>query len=494
MRWIIAIAWLLAAGPALALTPKEVWAEWQGQMAQAEGSLTAQVKENLSGMLTLENLTGTINDRQQDGLYASGTIWTLSLVQAKDGAVIVVLPSTPIKLQIAPHLANYDVTLTIHRGQLRITQTGGNLVYALTSQGLDLDYTGWSGSFDAKRKGAIRGAAVAVTVRFAAGPLDYSYDLTARDLSYDLTSRTPKLAEVTQNVGSYRDVASQGSFAAPAGYAGLLGNLVTPDDRIRGLRRMLKAGLAARVSMAASASQNHMAQTSHGKTVLSWSDVGAATLALYLDRSGVVFDATEAVGRLGHSDAFVDLQLAFGALDFGVTWPLLGEAFDPFRLRVHLRDLTLPPEWWAGHDPEARFPHDPIKVDLLAKAVVRTDILGLMLNPARQDTAPEFQSLTLERLSLTGLGATLQASGAFTVDNAGPRPIPKGKGEVHLTGIYTLLDGMQSVGILSADQNMGARLVLLSFFRPSDDLANGLAAEIEARPDGSLWVNGIRRR
>ena len=180
MRWFFAIVWLLAAGPAFALTPEEVWAEWRAQMAQAGGSLTAQVKENPGGTLTLENLTGTINHRQQDGLYASGTIWTLSLVQAGDGAVVMALPTTPIKLQIAPHLANYDVTLTIHGGQLRITQTGGKLVYALRSQGLDLDYTGWSGSFDAKRKGAIRGAEVALNVYSAAGPPDYSASNRAR--------------------------------------------------------------------------------------------------------------------------------------------------------------------------------------------------------------------------------------------------------------------------------------------------------------------------
>ena len=63
-----------------------------------------------------------------------------------------------------------------------------------------------------------------------------------------------------------------------------------------------------------------------------------------------------------------------------------------------------------------------------------------------------------------------------------------------MTGIYGLLDALQSQGILSADQTMAARFVLLRFFRPSDDLANGLVAKVEARPDGSLWVNGARFR
>lgn len=494
MRWLLAIVWVLACGPALAVTPQEVWADWQAQMARVGVHLTATLDERMQGTLTLRQITATI---KRDGMYANGTIWELQLVQAKDGSVLVNLPVAPIKMQIAPHLANYDVTLTLLEGRLRISETNGALVYALTLQGVDLDYTGWSGSRDAKKGGALHSRGVALTVRLPEGPPEYSYDLSARELNYDLTSATPKRAEATQAVGSCQDIASQGSFVVPAGYADLMSRPDALASGLLALRRLLEGGMAARFALTVGASQDHKAQTLNGKTLLSWSEVGPGNLAVRMDKDGVGFDLSQIGGRGSSTNQNVDLQYGYGKIVVGVTWPLLGKGFEPFRLVFQLADMDFTPDWWAKHDPQGKVPHDKVQIDLSARGEVKMDSLRHILDEAQGRTntpLPVFQTLTLDRLALSGFGATVQGSGAFRVDNQGPRPIATGKGEMRLTGIYTLLDEMQARGILVADQNMGARMVLLSLFRPSDDLANGLSSKVEARADGSVWVNGNRMR
>ena len=146
------------------------------------------------------------------------------------------------------------------------------------------------------------------------------------------------------------------------------------------------------------------------------------------------------------------------------------------------------PELWAMIDPGAQLPRDPASVllDVTGQVKVLFDLVDpIALGELDQSGAMpgELLSLDLNSLSARAVGAGADASGAFTFDNTDlvsfdGIPAPDGRADIVLTGVNGLLDRLLSMGLLSQDDMMGARMVLGGFFRPGD-AADELVTEIE---------------
>ncbi|MFN0194219.1 MAG: DUF2125 domain-containing protein, partial [Aestuariivirga sp.] len=83
----------------------------------------------------------------------------------------------------------------------------------------------------------------------------------------------------------------------------------------------------------------------------------------------------------------------------------------------------------------------------------------------------ELISFELTQLLAKVAGAELTGMGAFTFDNAdletfGGMPAPTGKIDLKVVGANTLMDTLISMGLMSEDDAMGARMMLSMFANP----------------------------
>ncbi|MGR3467113.1 MAG: DUF2125 domain-containing protein, partial [Shimia sp.] len=115
----------------------------------------------------------------------------------------------------------------------------------------------------------------------------------------------------------------------------------------------------------------------------------------------------------------------------------------------------------------------------------------------RADVPAEINSLSIEALSLSAAGASLDGEGAFTFDNSDLStfdgfPRPEGSATIDIAGANMLIDNLIAMGLLPQDQAMGARMMLGLFATPTGD--DQLQSVIAVNEEGHVLANGQRLR
>ncbi|MGH1331553.1 MAG: hypothetical protein ACRBBK_11785 [Paracoccaceae bacterium] len=187
---------------------------------------------------------------------------------------------------------------------------------------------------------------------------------------------------------------------------------------------------------------------------------------------------------------------------FGVTMPV-GVSQEPqdFALNLALSDLTLGEDVWGLFDPTKGLPRDPAQLDLAlsGKGNWLVDIFDpeAAKGAAQGKQAPgALQSFAIDRLKLAVAGALLTGNGEATFPpeakgKAGGFPLPDGTLNLSLTGGYGLMGKLTEIGLLPADQAMGAQMMLGLFTKPGTE-PDSLTTELKSTSDGALYANGQR--
>ena len=97
-------------------------------------------------------------------------------------------------------------------------------------------------------------------------------------------------------------------------------------------------------------------------------------------------------------------------------------------------------------------------------------------------------SLTINEVRVSAVGAELTGSGAATFNNAGLMPVPNGAVDLRLVGANALMQKLVAMGLLPEDQMMGAMMMLGLFAVPDGE--DTLKSKIEFKEDGSIYANG----
>jgi hypothetical protein len=155
---------------------------------------------------------------------------------------------------------------------------------------------------------------------------------------------------------------------------------------------------------------------------------------------------------------------------------------------------------WAMLDPAAALPRDPMsmKIDLAGSVKLLVDLLDIdrMSQTIDAGVMPfDFQSVTINELSASGLGASATGSGEFALDMSDLTtfdgfPRPTGQATATLTGINGLLDKLISIGLLTADDAMAGRLMMGMFARVVAE--DQLQSTLEINAEGHVIANGQR--
>jgi hypothetical protein len=190
---------------------------------------------------------------------------------------------------------------------------------------------------------------------------------------------------------------------------------------------------------------------------------------------------------------FPEVNVSYAESGFNVTMPLAkGDAPQDFSFLTKIVDLQISEEIWAMLDPTGAVPHDPatLVIDTTGTALLKADLMA-SADGATPDA--ELHSLNVNDLTARVAGAELTGTGAFTFDNTdlitfGGMPAPTGKLELKLMGGNGLLDALVSMGMLSEDDAMGARMMIAMFANPGagdDELTSVLEFK-----DKGFFANG----
>ncbi len=480
----------LTATPCLAdITAQDVWDSWK-TLAGSYGQTIAVENESYSGgVLKLTGITTSV--ALPDEGEVTGTLSELVLTEQGDGTVVLTMPPEyPFSLD-AKGAEGKDMTMAFRIVNEALTTVASGdpdaISYAysapavsvildeITENGepvnlnLAVALTELAGNYN-----LTAGAVQNVVSNFSAASVDFSMavDEPEEDVKFDM-------------VATMRDVESTSSGALPMLSGGAQ------------LAEMLRAGVTNEMRMTMGATQWTMNADDQENpfTMTGGSESGSFDMSLTPD--GLTYgSANKNVTMMLQLQNMPLPPFTLSMAESGgeVRMPLMAsdEAKD-FGFRMNMTGLEIGESAWMMVDPEGGLPRDPINLalDISALGTLAVDLLDPEAIEDLDGPPGSVDSVSINTLLLSALGAELTGTGAMTVDNSAMPPVPAGQVDLTLTGANGLIDNLIAVGLLPEDQAMGARMMLGLFARPGGG-ADELVSTIELKEDGSVMANGQR--
>ncbi|SDD47393.1 hypothetical protein SAMN05421538_101682 [Paracoccus isoporae] len=165
-----------------------------------------------------------------------------------------------------------------------------------------------------------------------------------------------------------------------------------------------------------------------------------------------------------------------------------------FTVDYDVSGLTLTDSVWAMFDPQNALPRDPASLAVKLNGLATLDV-GFMDSEAMSDpeTAPgSFDELNIEEVSVSALGASVNASGQLESPEGGDLSTPVGTISGRIEGANALIDMLGEAGFIPQEQMMGVRMMLTMFAKPDPENEDVLTSEFEFRNGGEIYANGQR--
>lgn len=524
------LAFLLAASPAAALTPEELWSTWQAQvrdlavmMEALEGpgalggpaanvALEADRVPGPGGALTLRNIRVTAPDGSVQPLPPESPVQEVTLTPVEGGAVRIELVGLPERFDVPTGDPTAGDVRVETRGLALLARdaaggaaggAAGEVAYEATADSLTVaalppvdgpDAGSATGDFALEVAGLALGTSGGMEagdrfeVSLRMDGFAYLFDTgvetgfgarqsgrTEGTQAFTMTFTLPASAGLME-IGQAMD----GLTDAAAGQA-ILGYF---QDGL---------GLAVRYENGASTQEAWVEGFPFSYSYASSFEPGGMDLSF--DRTGLAATGASGGGSGQVSSPSLPIpsvDVGFGPLDFEFRFPIGPEPGD-WRYRVALTDVTVNEEAWAAFDPEGLLPQGPARMVVDVGGRMTLDVAGLAAAEAggTVPAAPEIESLEVREFDVAAAGVEATGEGSFTFDNASGVPVPVGRGTARVAGLDRLLDAVVSLGWITAEDARNARLGLAVAFR-AGDAPDVRVTEVEARPGGAVFVNGVQ--
>ncbi|MBW0158109.1 DUF2125 domain-containing protein [Sedimentimonas flavescens] len=183
---------------------------------------------------------------------------------------------------------------------------------------------------------------------------------------------------------------------------------------------------------------------------------------------------------------------AMGDSEFRLAAPVAkSEEAAPYTAKLTMKDLTVSDDIWGLFDPTGQLPHDPatLIIDLTGSLRPLVDFFSEEMATLEGPPA-ELQSLDVNKVQLTLLGADLSGKGALTFDNTMGVPMPLGSITLDLTGSNALMEKLVAMGMVPQDQTMFVNMMLGLYANPAGD--DAYTSTIEFNEGGEILANGQR--
>jgi hypothetical protein len=487
---------LLSGAAQAALTAEQVWAGWQANAAFVELNLVAENTRKQGNVLTLSNVT--IRPTIGSGAEAVGSITQIAMTEKPDGTVTIALSP---EFSVAMNEGGTGGTLKVSHENFGLTarEDGGTTTYDFSGQSLTV-----VGNFDDMVEmldgSGQKPSSTDMTYAFVNPRGSYSdtpganrtfrLNLLSDGADFTLDQVNPMIGQNTKQSGNTDAMDFAFEVSMPATFD--MTTLSEPSDFIGAIQD----GFAFKMTGAQGASTQKISDSNEFFNYSA--DVASApsTFALLMDRNGFDIDVAAAGFTATVTSPelpFPELKLQADNLATVIQLPLFSDRTQDFRYMVQLGNLVLSEDAWAMFDPTKTLPRDPASLSIDLKGKVAFDVFAMMKaeEEGRVPPEPKFDSIDITDFRVTAAGASMTGKGAFTIDNSTLTPVPSGTSEFSVTGANDLVSALITMGVLTQEDATGARMAMAMFMEPGEG-EDVLTSKIEARPDGSIYVNGQR--
>ena len=492
------IAYAVAAGPAWAdLTAQDVWSDWRAYLSSVGYEISAT--EAMSGdTLTVSDMSMSMSIPEMDGGVTMSAD-TITFKENGDGTVQITMPATiPLMVTGTEEGESFSV-------QVDISQTG----YAMTASGdpSKLTYAYTAASVAVKLASVLADGedmSDNVQVEMSMSNVSSSSTMTGGDIraydqrmsgdgiTYSFSFNDPEGTDNAAMSGMLTGVRLEGSSTIPSD--------MDPDN----MRSMLDAGFKFDGAFSYSSGKTDLAGTDDGESFQFASASQGGDLRVAMDPNRIIYDVNQSQTAINVAGAEIPFPIALemAKTGFHMLLPVAKtDAEQDFEFSFTLGDFTMSEMIWGIFDPGGTLPRDPatITVDLVGKAKVLIDFLSPeFAEDMGMDVANpgELNAVTVRSLLLSAIGAELSGSGDFTFDNTDLQtfdgmPKPTGAVDLKLVGANGLIDNLISMGLVSDQDAMGARMMMGMLAVPGEG-EDTLTSKIEINDQGHIIANGQR--
>ena len=493
---------LMATAAFADLSAADVWVDWRGYLEGMGYTVTA-TETGSGGTLSVSDIAVQINGGP-DVDQMTMRLGTLQFVEINDGSVEVVMPATmPIVFEVTPKStqepARIELSYTQSDQKMTVSGNADEMVYdyAVPSFGLALTsllVDGTTMGPDNARLSMTGKDLKSITTVSAGETRSYDQSMNIGNIAYDAFFKDPTDVESISIGTTVESIAFTGTSAVPVGQ-------ITEAQE---LTPLLAAGFAFDGTFASRGTETKVEIVSEEGPTRIKTGSAAATLAVAMGADGIRYDVAADQVQMGAEIAGLPFPL-FAEMEksgFSMVAPILkSDVPQDFKLAFNATQFTMSDIIWALFDPAGQLPRDPatIALDMSGKAKVLVDSLApkAMEGLAENGTTPaEVHALRIDRLTVDAVGAKLDATGDVTFDNDDTTtfpgfPKPVGDININLSGANGLLDKLVAMGMLPAEQVMGARMMMGVFAVPGD-APDTLKSNIEFNDAGQILANGQR--
>lgn len=468
----------LAALPALAVTPDEVWQNWQDLSASyGQTVATESVVQDGSDIV----VTGLTITQSEEGATVESRIDQVTFGDNGDGTVrITMSDSVPVTMTFPDESGN-PVTVGI-----KLDQPGLEIVASGDAAATRYDFTAPEVTLALDRVEGVEAEAVNLTAEakianlagnyLFGGPaeartLDSAFSADSLNLTVAGKDMDPSPAE-----GEAAGPSDMNFVLAVADLSGKSTGTILSPAMMADFQAALAAGFAATAEFVTGSTTYSLDVTdATGQTKLSGTG-GSAAFNFAMADDTVTYGSSSKDVEMTFTVPeipFPDMKLSFAEAAFNFKAPI-AQTEEPadFAVLTKLVDLRIADEIWGMFDPGAVLPREPatVVIDAKGKAKVTSDLS----NPeamAEGAVPGELHALDVTEIRASLAGAELTGAGAFTFDNTdfvtfGGVPAPTGKLDLKLLGGNALMEKLVTLGVLSQEDVMGANMMLSMFANP----------------------------
>ncbi|MFC3612177.1 DUF2125 domain-containing protein [Lutimaribacter marinistellae] len=484
------------------LTADQVWADWQSYMAGMGYEVTGQQSKS-GDTTTISDIAMAMDLPEEDGQF-SLTWPEMTLTENSDGTVTLGFPEN------FPMVIAGEAEGETFRAELAYDQQGLSMVVSGSPEDMTYEYSadtvgvrlvsieadGETLPAEAAEIGFNMTGMEGVSRMQVGEQRKVEQTFAATQMAYVMAINDPEGEGDVDIRGTLDGMAFEGGGIIPVG--------TTAGD----YQSMIEAGFDFSGDFSFAAGQTAMSgvSTEDGMessfALNSASQGGAVSVAMNGEQ--LAYDVSQNATQIAVQSSDLPFPVEMAMSEFGLALDIpvqKAEEPQPFAMSINLTDFTMSDMIWQMFDPAGQLPRDPATVllDLSGMATVLVN----MFDPAVAETleatgaAPgQLDSVTINELLVSLLGARLEGTGEFAFDNTnteefGGMPAPSGQANLTLAGANALLDKLIGMGFMSQEDAMGARMMMGMLAVPGD-APDTLKSTIEITADGQILANGQR--
>lgn len=480
------------------VTADDVWSMFYDQAVDA-GFVVNALREKDGKTLVVSDLTMTFNDDINDVnvIYSPGQ---MSFVQLSDDTVVVDMPERStwnISFRDEyDEIINVDATQIMKGAQIQVSERQNALVWNYDIDTLTFVLERVTDDSEIIERDQLD---VQISLKGSTGSTSYAQN-GANDTKTTWKSDALEIDAMISPVGEMLTAQIRTRLADIS----LLSSMKMPNNHtVQDLEKALGAGAAISANYQIGAGNTQITYTGPEGNLFINTDTMGTVLDTELSQEGLKFDTRlnglgiDAKGDMLPTPSFT---AGIGAIEYGLTFPLMsGPDVQELGLKYIVSDVSFSDSLWQTFDPFGAFEPSPFSIgfDVTMALKVAADFFDPqeLVKSDLDDVTDlgELISLSLNKFIISGLGAEIAADAYFTFDSTdlitfGGIPRPQGDARLRINGLNALMDKMSSLGLLDAEQVMGARMFMGMFTVPVG--RDQLETDIRIDEMGGIFANG----